>query len=189
MVDPSRSVSLPAALKMFWNLADIEAASSPDSFVATWRSAMTRVNERMSSRATPNCPAFSAILESSTADTGIVRAIWRMPCSSSLSWVVVPPTVRATPANALSKSIEALTAYPPSAARGAEIPSVMAVPAEVRLRPKVFAELPIDIRGPVKWSLSSIVPNSVPMLIPIRRLLRYLLRLRTRTTRWVSGAS
>ena len=128
------------------NCASIVAASSDVRLVATPRFAITSVKGRRLSFAMPSCPATSAIPASSVAARGISADICLMLSPIAVSSSVVRSVVLATPAMALSNSMDASTHALSSSAiflSAAVIPAAVSAwdssPASL---PASFASLP-----------------------------------------------
>jgi hypothetical protein len=112
---PRLSTSSGAVCMTFISCAMLVDAASAVRSVDSPRSAMTDVNERMSSVFTPSAPAFSAICASSMAVVGLTADMSCSPCSIAASCAGVPSTVLVTPAQADSQSIADLAAKTPTA--------------------------------------------------------------------------
>ena len=97
---------------IFANLANSAAASSLVKFVATAKSAIVLVNSVIFPVSIPNCPADSAIADSSAADVGISFAICLRSSRICIISTSDASTVFLTPAKADSNSEPTDTASP-----------------------------------------------------------------------------
>ena len=123
MLLPRATTELPSSSNLSWlipvifaNCANMDAPSSLVRFVASARFAIVSVNSAIFSVCIPNCPADSAMAESSAADAGISFDISRISSRSSSSCALLAFTVFSTPANADSNSIPVLIDAPSPAA-------------------------------------------------------------------------